>query len=153
MVPYITGTIVPVGGVAMTASEVFMRAHALVSAYDIRFVDCFAEHGVLELPFAPPPLPRRVVGREAIRALLQPRYDAARAAGRRLVEYRDLRLHETRDPEVIVAEFAVLGVPPGAGREPQTLPFIQVYRMVGDQIVLQRDYFDSLAMAERLRAA
>ncbi len=135
----------------MTASEVFARAHAFVREYDIRYVDCFAEDGVLELPFAPAPLPKRIVGREAIRAALQPRYDAARAAGRRIIEYRDLRIHETRDPEVIVAEFDVVGVPRGAGVEPQPLSFIHVYRIVRDEIALQRDYFDSLAMAERLR--
>jgi ketosteroid isomerase-like protein len=137
----------------MTPSEVFAHAHALVREYDIRFVDYFAEDGVLELPFAPPPLPRRVVGREAIRALLRPRYDAARAASRRILEYRDLRLHETRDPEVIVAEFEVSGVARGEGREPQALRFIQVYRIIDDQIALQRDYFDSAELAERLRIA
>jgi hypothetical protein len=60
-------------------------------------------------------------------------------------------LHQTQDPEVIVAELEVLGVPTGPGREPQALRFIQVYRIAGDQILLQRDYFDSLALAERLR--
>jgi ketosteroid isomerase-like protein len=135
----------------MTASEVFSRAHALVREYDISFVDYFMEDGVLELPFAPPPLPRRVVGREAIRALLRPRYEAAKAASRRIAEYRDLRIHETRNPEVIIAEFEVPGVPAGRGLEPHPLRFIQVYRIIGEQIALQRDYFDSAELAERLR--
>ena len=135
----------------MTPTEVFHRAHAHVRQYDIRFLDWFAHDGVLELPFAPPPMPRRTRGREALRALYQPRYDAARAAGRRIVDYLDLVIHETRDPQVIVAEFQVRGIPRGEGAEPYTLPFIQVYRVVDDRIALQRDYFDSLVMAERLR--
>jgi ketosteroid isomerase-like protein len=92
-----------------------------------------------------------VEGREAIRALLKPRYDAARAAGRKIVEYANLRIHETTDREVIVVEFDVVGAVGGA--IPYTLPFIHVLRVVGDEIVLQRDYFDSLAMAERLRVS
>ncbi|APR77297.1 Hypothetical protein A7982_02644 [Minicystis rosea] len=137
----------------MTPTEVFHRAHAFVRQYDIRYADCFAEDGVLELPFARDPLPKRIQGRDAIRAILQPRYDAAKAAGRRIVEYRNLRIHETRDPEVIITEFEVIGVPRGAGLEPYALSFIHVLRVVGDQIAMQRDYFDSLAMAERLRVS
>jgi len=137
----------------MTPTELFHRAHERVREYDIRFADFFADDGVLELPFAPAPMPRRIVGRDAIRALLQPRYDAARAAGRRIIDYRYLVIHETRDPEVIVAEFAVGGIPRGEGQEPYVLPFIQVYRIANDRILVQRDYFDSLVMAERLRVS
>jgi ketosteroid isomerase-like protein len=135
----------------MTPADVFHRAHDHVRRYDLAYVDCFATDGVLELPFAPAPLPKRVEGREAIRALLKPRYDAARAAGRKIVEYANLRIHETTDREVIVVEFDVVGAVGGA--IPYTLPFIHVLRVVGDEIVLQRDYFDSLAMAERLRVS
>lgn len=134
-----------------TPTEVFHRAHSFVRNYDLRYADCFAEDGVLELPFAPPPMPKRVQGRAAIRAILQPRYDAARAAGRRIVEYANLWIHQTLDPQVIVVEFDVVGAAGGA--IPYTLPFIHVIRVVGDEIALQRDYFDSLAMAERLRVA
>jgi hypothetical protein len=135
----------------MRPADVFHRAHARVRQYDLAFVDCFTADGVLELPFAHAPMPKRVQGREAIRALMAPRYEAARAAGRRIVEYANLMIHETTDPEVIVVEFEVIG---GAGRAiPYTSPFIHVLRVVGDEIALQRDYFDSLAMAERLRVS
>jgi uncharacterized protein len=139
---------------SMTPAELFHRAHERVRAYDIGFVDdFFAEDAVLDLPFAPPPMPKRVVGRDAIRALLRPRYDALRAAGQRIGEYRNVTIHETRDPEVIVVEFEAHGVPRGAGLEPsaQPLRFALVYRIVKGRIQLQRDYFDSLAMVERLR--
>lgn len=134
----------------MTPAEVFHRAHARVREYDLGYVDCFAADGVLEFPFAPSPMPRRVEGRAAILELLRPRYEAARAAGRRIVEYRNLRIHETTDREVIVVEFEVAGAS-AAGS--YALPFIHVLRVVGDEIALQRDYFDSLAMAERLRVS
>jgi ketosteroid isomerase-like protein len=137
----------------MTPADVFHRAHGFVRDYDLRYVDCFAVDGVLELPFAPAPLPKQVRGREAIRALLAPRYAIARASGRRIADYRNLRIHETRDPHVIVAEFDVVGIPAGAGAEPFTLSFIHVIEVVDDQIAMQRDYFDSLVMAERLRVS
>lgn len=137
----------------MTPSAVFHRAHAFVREYDLGYVDCFAVDGVLELPFARAPMPTRIVGRDALRALLQPRYTAAQAAGRRIVEYRKLQIHETIDPEVIVAEFEVHGVPRGTGEEPYALSFIHVIRVINDEIALQRDYFDSLEMVERLRAS
>jgi len=137
----------------MTPTDVFHRAHGFVRAYDLRYVDCFAIDGVLELPFAPAPLPKQVRGREAIRALLAPRYAAAQASGRRLTDYRNLRIHETHDPHVIVAEFDAVGVPRGPGVEPYTLSFIHVVEVVDDHITMQRDYFDSLVMAERLRVS
>src|SRR5262245_37924737 len=93
-----------------TPRQVLERAHALVRAYDLGYADCCAEDGVLVLPFAPPPFPKRVEGREAIRRLLAPQYEAARAAGRHILDYRDVGLHETLDPEVIVIEFEAVGV-------------------------------------------
>ncbi len=136
----------------MTPREVFERAHAFVRVYDIAYVDCFAEDGVLVLPFAPPGMPRRFEGRSAIRQLLELRYRTARAAGQRIGAYRNLHIHDTTDAEVIVAEFEAIGLAADGG-ELYELPFIQVVRVRGDEIVEQRDYFDSLAMAERLRSS
>src|ERR1043166_1949130 len=83
---------------------VLEEALAKVRAYDIAYADCFAVDAVCEYPFAPPGFPREVRGRDAIRALLAPRYEAARNAGRTL-EYRGWRAHRTDDPEVAVVEF------------------------------------------------
>ena len=115
----------------MTPTELFHVSHARIREYDLSWVELFAPDGVLELPFAPAPMPRRVVGREAIRTLLAPHYTAARAAGRRLAGYRNLVVHETRDPEVIVVEFEV---DVATGEATQRLAFIQVYRVAGGQI-------------------
>ena len=49
--------------ITMTPRDVIARAHAFVRAYDLQFADCFAVDGVLELPFAPRGMPRRIEGR------------------------------------------------------------------------------------------
>jgi ketosteroid isomerase-like protein len=129
-------------------TEVFERAHSFVREYDLRFAGCFALDGVLETPFAPPGFPHKTVGREAIRDLLRPNYEAAKQAGRRITEYRDLRIHETTDPELMVAEFELIGV--DRDEEPYSARFIQVVRVRAGEIVEMRDYFDSRGMANRL---
>ena len=134
----------------MTPREVFERAHALVRSYDVGYVDCFADDGAMVFPFAPPGVPKEVRGREAIRALVAPRYEAMRAAKREPLEYENVRVHETRDPEVIIVEFEALVTTPSG--ETTRRAFIHVLRIRNDAIVEQRDYFDSYAMAERLRA-
>jgi uncharacterized protein len=133
---------------SMRPVDVFERAHSLVRDYDLRFADCFAPDGVLETPFAPPGFPNRTVGREAIRDLLRPNYEAAKKAGRRIIEYRDLRMHETIDPELIVAEFELIGLK--SEGDQYAVRFIQVVRVRAGEIVEMRDYFDSWAMANRL---
>jgi ketosteroid isomerase-like protein len=141
MVPIITGMKTPV--------SVFHEMHALVRAYDIAVVDCYAPGGAIEMPFAPSPLPKRMAGRDAIRAMLAPRYLQRRAMGLKLGDYQNLVIHETVDPEVIVAEFEVDSQI--SATKSQRLAFAQVYRVVDGLIEVQRDYFDSYAMVERLR--
>jgi ketosteroid isomerase-like protein len=140
----------PVAPVPVDASPraVFERAHGHVRAYDLRFVDCFAADGVLEMPFAPIGMPRRRVGRDAIRRALEPMYRAARAAGHEVLAYDDVRAHDTADPEVVIVELVAQGVQ--ADGTPYQMPFIQVVRVRGGEIVELRDYFDSLAMRNRL---
>lgn len=141
MVPIITGMKTPV--------DVFHEMHALVRAYDIAVVDCYTHDGVIEMPFAPAPLAKRIAGTDAIRATLAPRYLQRRAMGLKLGDYQNLVIHETRDPQVIVAEFSVDSQV--SATRSQHLAFAQVYRVVDGLIALQRDYFDSHAMVERLR--
>ena len=132
-----------------TPREVFQQAHDYSRSYDIRYADCFAERAVLVMPFAPPGMPRHVEGRDAIHALLEPRYRASRESGRKILEYRDLRIHDTADPEVVVVEFEAIVA---QGNETKyELPFILVIRVHNGEIVEQRDYFDSRAAAEQIR--
>jgi ketosteroid isomerase-like protein len=136
----------------MTPREAIARAHGFVRAYDLKFVDCFADDGVLELPFAPPGVPRRLVGRVAIKRMLEPAYRAAREAGRQIVGYRDERFRvDAEDPEVVTHEFTLEGR--DAAGVASTSAFIQVTRVRDGQIVEMRDYFDSFALAARLAPA
>jgi ketosteroid isomerase-like protein len=58
----------------------------------------------------------------------------------------DITIHETTDPEVIVAEFAYRGTVADTG-EPFALPGIFVLRVRDGEIVSSRDYFDHLTAA------
>src|ERR1700689_4653087 len=69
---------------------------------------------------------------------------AARPRQRRRVG--NVTIHETTDPEVIVAEFEYQGTAAGTG-EPYALPGIFVLRVRNGEIVSSRDYFDHLTAA------
>jgi ketosteroid isomerase-like protein len=114
--------------------------------------DMYAEDGVLEWPFAPEGMPRRVLGREAIRRVLVPLGERARAAGHHLLRYDSVVVHDTSDPEVIVAEFDVQGeiVPSG---QPYQLSYVQVLRVRDGKIVTFRDYWSPLALSNLLAHA
>jgi ketosteroid isomerase-like protein len=58
----------------------------------------------------------------------------------------NITIHETTDPEVIVAEFEYQGTTPDTG-EPFALPGIFVLRVRDGEIVSSRDYFDHFAAA------
>lgn len=64
-------------------------------------------------------------------------------------EPANITIHETADPEVIVAEFEYRGTLPGTG-EPFALPGIFVIRVRDGQIVSSRDYADHLGVARVL---
>jgi uncharacterized protein len=64
-------------------------------------------------------------------------------------EPANITIHETADPEVIVAEFEYRGTVPGTG-EPFALPGIFVIRVRNGQIVTSRDYVDHLGLARTL---
>jgi ketosteroid isomerase-like protein len=57
----------------------------------------------------------------------------------------NIRVHETTDPEVIVAEFEYAGTILATG-EPFRVPAIFVLRVRDGLIVESRDYIDHLAM-------
>jgi ketosteroid isomerase-like protein len=58
----------------------------------------------------------------------------------------NITIHETTDPEVIIAEFEYQGTAAGTG-EQFTLPAIFVLRVRDGEIVSSRDYFDHVASA------
>lgn len=106
----------------------------------------WAEDVVVETPFNPPGTPRRVEGREA--------FHTKAAAGRaalpvRFEEIRNITIHETTDPEVIVVEYELAAISTTTGRR-SSAPFIGVLRARDGQIVHWREYQNVPAIAAAL---
>lgn len=106
--------------------------------------DLFAEEGVHELPFAPPAAPRRLEGREQIRD-----YFTGPLAGVELYfeQFEAIAVHDTADPNVIVAEYDAHGVVPSTDRS-FTSRNIWVLHIIDGQIVSWRDYWNPLEIIE-----
>ncbi|MCO5969930.1 nuclear transport factor 2 family protein [Actinoallomurus soli] len=103
--------------------------------------DLYAEDAVAHQPFAPAgqDAPRRLEGREVIRA----RFAGAARMGLRF-GVRNVVVHQTTDPEMVIAEFDY-DIP--AGDEVLTAANIQVLRVRDGLIVETRDYHDHLTIA------
>ena len=110
------------------------------------YADLFAEDAVFELPFAPPGVPRRIEGREEIRAFLRAGTERVTTAARRW-DFRSVVVHETTDPEVIVTEFAVHGEVTATGR-PYQFQNLQVMTVRDGEIAALRDYWSPLDRPE-----
>ncbi|MER7988196.1 nuclear transport factor 2 family protein [Streptomyces noursei] len=110
--------------------------------------DLFAEDAVYELPFlAPRREASRYEGREQIRA----GFARARASPHPspVVGFRDVRVHDTADPELIIAEheFDAVNHATGESFTSGSVLFLQVR---GAQIIHVRDYADILRLSAGL---
>lgn len=124
----------------MTPREVFERlVDGVAGGRWDELPGMYAEDTVVVHPFAKPPEP--LVGREALR-----RHFAAGAGMGLEMTVRDLVVHETADPEVVVGEFAYEGRVLATGRRFR-VPNVFVLRVRDGLIVESRDYADHLAMA------
>ncbi|MER7836904.1 nuclear transport factor 2 family protein [Streptomyces sp. NPDC096040] len=111
--------------------------------------ELYAVDGVHEFPFTSPGFPARYEGREEIRA----GYRAAWGAGPvRVTEIKESAVHETTDPQVIVAEQTVIVGPP-AGGEHFDIPGVLVLRVRGGRLVRVRDYMDGYGVARAGRGS
>jgi uncharacterized protein len=105
--------------------------------------DLYAEDAVVELPFTPSS-PTRLEGREAVRAHF------AAAAGLPLrIQASNVVVHDTGDPEVVIAEFDYDGQVTTTGHS-FPVSNIQVLRVRNGQIVSSCDYHNHLAIAAAL---
>ena len=133
---------------ARSPREVFL---ALVNGVaDGRFdelPDLYAEQTDVVHPFDPVRAPA-LRSREEIREHfgLRERSRPADAGSRPRRRVGNVTIHETADPEVIVAEFEYQGTDPGTG-EAYALPAIFVMRVRDGEIVSSRDYHDAIASA------
>ncbi|MGA5822315.1 nuclear transport factor 2 family protein [Kitasatospora sp. NPDC094028] len=96
--------------------------------------DFYAPDAVIRIPFAPEGFPPETTGRETMRARMK-----ATAGLWSFHAVDEVTLHETGDPEVVIAEFRVRGRIT-ATAEPFTLTYINVIRVVDGLIVSSRDY-------------
>jgi ketosteroid isomerase-like protein len=90
-----------------------------------------------------PFFPKRLDGREEIRKHYRAVWGASPI---RLTEIREIAFHETRDPQVIVAEAAYSAVATTRNKTFE-LSFALVMRIEGGLIVELRDYMDALGAA------
>jgi uncharacterized protein len=108
--------------------------------------EMLAEDVVIEMPFAPAGHDRRMEGRDTIAERLR--------EGRKTLpvvfeEFRDVVVHETADPEVIVAEYEMVATMPANGKR-ASASFVAVLRARNGRIVHWREYQDRAAIAEAL---
>jgi ketosteroid isomerase-like protein len=135
---------------APTPAEVFARVQRRVLAFDgAGYASLFAPDAVVEFPFGAPGVPPRLHGRAEIRRHVDSRMEAAIAAGRRMLAYHDVVLHQTADPEVLIAEFEAEGEVVRTDRH-YRLPYVQIYRIRDGLILELRDYAAPHRIAEVL---
>jgi uncharacterized protein len=102
--------------------------------------ELYSQDTVVEHPFALP-APRRSEGREAIR-----QHFAAFADAPLTLQVRNMVVHATADPEVVVAEWDYDGVVTTTGRTFR-VSNVQVSRVRDGQIVASRDYHNHAFLA------
>jgi ketosteroid isomerase-like protein len=125
-------------------SQVFARlSQGITEQRWPELAELYAEDVVVDMPFAAP-TPTRLRGREEVRT-----HFAAAAQGPLSLQARNVIVHETADPEVIVAEFDYIGRVATTGTTFRVAN-VQVLRIRGGLIVESRDYHDHLALAHAL---
>ncbi|MFG2289225.1 nuclear transport factor 2 family protein [Streptomyces sp. NPDC048595] len=124
--------------------ERYQRAMLGKSADDL--ADLYAVDAVHEFPFVFPGMPERYEGREAVRAGYQAVWSASPAQPQRI---RQVVVHESTDPEVMVVEQVVTGTLTTTGRE-FSFPGLLVMRVRNSRIVHVRDYMDGLGVAHAM---
>jgi hypothetical protein len=118
---------------------------AAVSEHPEDMADCYADQVVIEMPFTAGLYPSRI---ETTRDELRRRF-AASAAARRYERLADVRIHESADPDVVIAEYSIHGHRL-ADEQPFVLTIAMVITVRDGQIVHSRDYADPVTGARVL---
>jgi ketosteroid isomerase-like protein len=129
--------------VALTHREIFERYvyAGPISRDPAAIAAMFTEDGVFEVPLLPDghPLPRRMVGRDAIRTGITAYLRHPAHEGTVNLERSAYVLHETEDPDVFIVEIdAVFDETSGRST---TLSQVKIFRVRDGRIVSLRDYF------------
>ena len=124
--------------------QVFARlSQGITDQRWLELAELYAEDVVVDMPFAAP-TPTHLHGREEVRT-----HFAAAAQGPLSLQAHNVVVHETADPEVIVAEFDYVGHVATTDTTFRVAN-IQVLRIRDGLIVESRDYHDHLALAHAL---
>ena len=101
----------------------------------------FTEDGVYEAPLLPDGhrLPRRLAGRDAIRAGMSAFHQEMPSPGTVNAGQSRLVVHDTADADVFIAELNAVLDHPGGQREQVSL--VQIFRIRDGRIAVLRDYF------------
>lgn len=110
-----------------------------------KLADFYAPDVVVEMPFQPGAA--RTEGRETIRARMVAAKDNWVFDG-----FKSMTLHETADPEVIIAEYELAGRV-AATQKPFVVGYIMVIRVRDGLIVHSRDYNNPLTILRAMDAA
>jgi ketosteroid isomerase-like protein len=120
------------------ARELLEQARELFLAErTLEFPQLFAEHGVHELPFAPPGVPPLLTGPATIHEYLA----AASAAPMKLTEYRNEIIQDT--PAGLVAEYDACGTVTATGK-PYSMRHVLLVQAEDGKITVWRDYWNPL---------
>ena len=128
-----------------TAREVVdTLLRSITTSFD-QLAELYAPDVLIEMPFAPPLYPaRRQASREDLRAQLK-----SGAAERTYTSVQNVTVHETTDPEVVIAEYELHGNVLADGRE-FLLPMLMIITVRDGLIVSSRDYNHPIASAQAL---
>lgn len=105
--------------------------------------DLWTDDVVVETPYSG----RRIEGKAAW--LAHAREGRATMPPVRFDEVREIAMHETKDPEVVVVEYELTGTALATGKQ-GTGRFVGVLRVRDGRIAHWREYQDVVAMAETL---
>jgi len=134
----------------MTPSEIFdsLRGRWLANLPTYE-ADLLADDVVIETPFAAPGRPTRTEGKQRVleytqagRAVFPVRFD----------DCRNVVVHQTGDPEVIVVEYELVGTHTTTGVT-ASAPFIAVLRTRDGRLVHWREYQHTVAIAQAVGQA
>jgi len=134
----------------LTPRQVFELIRESSIHRNIPVEDLYAPDGVHEWPFPLPGGPGRLNGREEIRAFYAAGHE--RHSEVEFHEFRNVVIHETTDPEVIIAEYDIPGRYTPTG-ESFVFSYILVLRVRDGKIIHLRDYLNPLAMTQVLTGA
>jgi ketosteroid isomerase-like protein len=109
------------------------------------WLDCFAVDAVMEWPFRLEGVPERLDGRAAIRGAVEPVWERAKRANRRITGHERVVFHQTSDPAIAIVEFDIIGE---TVRGPFRQSVVYLLRVRDGRVVLLREFVDTAALNE-----